>query len=167
MPETTKASDPFGTHAVPQDSLVLSIGEEEGDIYEAASELPPVGTYPAECIGVERKKSKNDNSYFLFTYRLLSPEAYAGTDVSDVVMLSGRMKFKLGQTCEAFEIVAEGKSKIDFGKCIGAKCNLVIKHRDREGQKQVDIQKVLPYEAPEGGSPFAAPAPPKADDIPF
>ena len=65
--------------------------------------------------------------------------------------------------------MAEGKAKIDFAKVINARCNLSLKHRDWEGQMQVEVDKVFPYEAPEGGSPFAsgAPTPPKTDDIPF
>ena len=72
MPETNKASDPFGTQVANQDSLVLDIGVEEGEVYDATSELPPAGMYQATCIHVERKLSKNERPYIQFTYALAS-----------------------------------------------------------------------------------------------
>ena len=168
MPDTETKSNPFAAPVESVGTGQLDIGTEEGEAYDDSSELPPPGIYPSRCIYAERTNAKSSgNPMIVFTYMITDPEAYNGTEVTDRVMLTGKMKFMLGRVLAAFGIEARGKTSVDLSQVVNANVNLKIKHEEWDGRPMLRVEQVLKHEVTSGtASAFRAPNSP-TEDIPF
>lgn len=129
-----------------------SIIEFSEDISNAEAPAPlPVGDYPAEIRGAERKTSAKGNPYGSVTF-FIAPENYPADfvegDPDGMTLLYNRVtlddspqgRYRMRKFCEA--IGAPMGSKVDLNDWVGLTATVSIGHDTYEGETRAVINKV-------------------------
>jgi hypothetical protein len=150
--ETVKPTLASVTKDKKQMSEVASIIEYSEDISTAEAPAPlPVGDYPAEIRGAERKEGPKA-AYAAVTF-FIAPEAYpadyteGNPDGTTLVYRrvpiddSPAGRHRMRKFCEA--IGASTGSKVDLNSWIGLSATVAVDHSEFEGETRAEVKKVV------------------------
>jgi hypothetical protein len=131
-----------------------SIMEFSSDIGDATAPPPlPIGPYPAEIIGAQRRTSSTSgNEYCQFSMRIAAehyPADFTGGDPDGTVLSYNRLlmedtpqaRWRWKQFCE--RVGGPMGRQIDLNAFIGLTCVVDITHQEYEGEDRAQISRIL------------------------
>jgi len=131
-------------------SGILAFSE---DITNAPPPVPlPVGPYPAEIIGAQRRTSSTGNEYVQILMRI-NPDSYPADftdgDPDGTTLSFNRLQVEdTGVNRHRWRVFMErcggplGRN-IDLGALVGLTCTVEITHQEYEGEMRAQIARIL------------------------
>jgi len=131
-------------------SGILAFSE---DITNAPPPVPlPVGPYPAEIIGAQRRTSTSGNEYVQIMMRINAesyPADFTDGDPDGTTLSYNRLQVDdTGVNRHRWRVFMEkcggplGRN-IDLGALIGLTCTVEITHQEYEGEQRAQIARIL------------------------
>jgi hypothetical protein len=123
------------------------------DITNAPPPIPlPVGPYPAEIIGAQKRVSANGNEYASFMMRINAesyPADYTDGDPDGTTLAYNRLQIDDNPTTRhRWRVFMEKVGgpmgrQIDLNALIGLTCTVEITHQEYEGEMRAQIARIL------------------------